>query len=455
MNDHDPGPRPRPEPVAGDMADSPDAPEPEAAEAAGKAEAPEAPETAEAPELPEAPGTAAARDAPLALADEEALRRLLRDIVDDIEPSAESLEHLRTAVPARMRRRKQVLVGAATSAVVLAVGLTMVVSAVAGVGGAAGDPSLDAGSGHSTTGLPGSGDGDGALGRHPSDGPVSGATGGPGTGAEEGEHSGDGDDAGAAEAAPESWETMGVTSPTCDRGQLGRVETVMDPPDAQGRVYGLIRMANVSDQPCRVTGNGEMAALPLDDVPSAEVEIVDRTEGDRATRLPPPDQAHEELILPPGQAYEVRFAFVPDEAEIGSCEVEAEPAPGPGEEPPPDTSTDGASGMSVQGWTAESADGGEPGVTAADDSGSGGDTPTGTDGESDGTTGGGGDAGDPTGEPTGDPTGGSGDPGGEPDDVVLLRYTPAAGEPEAAEIRLEGDCSGTVYRTGVLEVPAG
>ena len=62
--------------------------------------------------------------------------------------------------------------------------------------------------------------------------------------------------------------------------------------------------------------------------------------------------------------------------------------------------------------------------------------------------------------PPGDDAGGTGSTGGEDTGGgspggVALRYTPSAGEPQAAEIVLEGVCSGTVYRTGVLEAPAG
>ncbi|WP_326598244.1 hypothetical protein [Streptomyces sp. NBC_01803] len=472
MNDHDSGSRPLPEPAPGTGGVDPTAdvvpdvaPDAEAADeadhatsGAGTGDDTASPPDAPPPDAPTAGTTAGttpagdtgADDTAPASGDEDALRRLLRDIVEDIEPSAASLEHLRAAVPARARRRKQLLVGATASVAVLAIGLVMVVSAVADVTGRNGETTIDAGLPPSTEGDPGAENGDGALGSYPSGGPAAGAAGSPESGADAGEPSGGGDEE-TAETSPDPGDAMGAASPTCDRGQLGGVETMMDPPDAQGRVYGLIRMANVSDRPCQVTGNGEMAALPLGAVPSADVQIVDRTEGDRATRLPTPAQTHEQLVLPPGQAYEVRFAFVPNDTGVGSCEVEAEPAAGEGEGTPPETGAD-SGGTSVDSLAADS----EGDLAAADDSGTGGEAPVGSDDESGGTTeGGGGDAGEPTGEPTDDPTGDSGGGGTEPDDVVLLRYTPAAGEPEAAEIRLEGDCSGTIYRTGVLEAPAG
>ncbi|WP_059010520.1 hypothetical protein [Streptomyces specialis] len=411
MTEHEPGPGTRPEP---------------------------APESVPEP-------VADAGPAPSPLDDEEALRQLLRDIVDDLEPSAASLEHLRAAVPARMRRRRQVLAGATASVAVVAVGLVLVVSAVADVTGGDDGTTLDAGEGHAATGDLGQSDTGGELGGYPSGGLASGDD------AEAGGDSGGGEptgeEAGAAESTPDAWETMGVTSPSCDRGQLGSVQTSMSPPDAEGRVYGLIRVSNVSDQPCRVEGNGDMAALPLGAVASAaEVQIVDRTEGDGAPLLPPPDETLEQLVLPPGEAYEVRFAFVPDTG-VGSCEVEALPAAGSGEEPPPLAADDPDTAVSPN--LRRAADGG---ATLSDDSGSGGDTPAGS-GEGGATEGGTGGVGsEPTEGPTEEPPGDTGGTTG-PDEVVLLRYTPAAGEPEAAEIRLEGDCSGTIYRTGVLEAP--
>ncbi|MDT0341931.1 DUF4232 domain-containing protein [Streptomyces litchfieldiae] len=381
--------------------------------------------------------------------DEAELRRILRAAVDGIEPSHDALDHLREAVPARRRRRRQLLLGTAASVALLGVGAPLVFSAAAGVGG--GGETREAGGGFP---MEGDVEYDGGLGgslnswapgatlppgRHPGAGP----DGRPPGGADEQSPEGSPDDPG---------ETLGVTSPTCDRGQLGEAVTFMEPPDVQGRIYGLVRMANVSDAPCRVTGNGDLAALPLGQDTTADVQVVDRTEGDRATRLPDPEEAYEELVLPPGEAYEVRFAWVPSGSATGGCE--AEPAdPSAGAEPPP----------AEESPDPLAADMTEPGATDEAGGGSGGtDDPEGPD-----ATGGEGDGSGTTDDPTGgtDDPGGS-DPGGptgepvdgepdeeKPDDGVLLRYTPAAGEPAAAQVRLEGACSGTVYRTGVLEAP--
>ncbi len=50
--------------------------------------------------------------------DEDALRRLLHESVQDLEPDPTALEHLRRAVPARQARHRQVLAGVAAAVLV-------------------------------------------------------------------------------------------------------------------------------------------------------------------------------------------------------------------------------------------------------------------------------------------------------------------------------------------------
>ncbi|MDT0308471.1 hypothetical protein RM780_16105 [Streptomyces sp. DSM 44917] len=367
------------------------------------------------------------RHGPASVDPEEALRRLLRDVVDGVEPSRGSLERLQRAVPSRRRRRKQALVGAAAAVALLGLGAPLLMSTASQIGGGGhGGATVADGHGAFEGGLATDGE-NGPLDGFPSDGesPLPAGPGGgePGSGTEPGE------DPGAETTGVPSGPggSLNVISPACGRGQLGQVRTELDPPDAQGRIYGLIRLANVSDETCRVDGTGELAALPAatGQEATSDVQIVDRTEGDRATGLPAPDEAVEELVLPPGGAYEVRFAWVPESSAAASGTCEAAPA-GPGPEPSETPPTETADPLAAEGAAP-----GEPG--------------------GDGTT-----SEDGGGEPSGggDPTsGGSGGDGSETpaDDAVVLRYTPEAGAPEAAEIRLEGTCTGTVYRTGVLE----
>ncbi len=373
---------------------------------------------------------------------EEILRRLLRDTVQPIEPSPDSLEHLRVAVPARRRRHRQLLLGAAASVVLLGVGMPLMVTSAARLGAGEGEAVgadehgylaedgtvVDGGS----PGEPDTYDSGGAETASPEDGADS------GTGGES--SSPGGDDQSSAGDELEDWESFGAASPTCTRSQLGNAETVMHEPDAEGRIYGAIRMDNVSDEACRIDGTGELVALPLGATDSADVQIIDRTEGDRAEGLPTPDESYQELILPPGTGYEVQFAYVPEaESASGGC-VQSDPSPDPTE---PVVGTDDPATVSDTGDTGGTAEGSEGDNSGTGDTGDSGDN--GDNGTSEGDSGDNGDNGD-------NGQGGTTDGGtGETDEGVMLRYTPAAGEPEAAQLNLAGVCTGTVYRTGVLE----
>ncbi|MFR9726355.1 hypothetical protein ACL02R_23780 [Streptomyces sp. MS19] len=423
------------------------------------------------PDGPEPPDDAGAE------AGEESLRRLLRHAVDGIarEPAAGTLDHLRQAVTTRRRRRRQLLFGAAASVALLGIGTPLVLSATGGSGGPGRQgAALGSDQGAVVEGTHEQGGEPGGPGPYPSDG-RSWSSAEPRPDGSDGDSPEDG--GGGQEADGDSDWDLGIASPTCDRGQLGQVTTVTGTPDGQGRVYGSIRLVNVSADACRVTGNGELSALPLGgSFTTAQVQVLDRTEGDRAPGLPAPDETPEELVLPPGEAYEVRFAWVPSTGAARSCEVAAEPADdgglstdlGGGSEPgstpsgePVGTDPDGTDGGTGEppstGGTGEPATGGGSGETGTTEP-----TPpsTGGTGEPPATGGGTGETGGsqpPVDGGTGgtDPTpGGTGGGGAESSEGVLLRYTPAAGGPEAAQIRLEGSCSGTVYRTGVLEAPA-
>ncbi|MEO3752659.1 hypothetical protein [Streptomyces sp. B6B3] len=371
---------------------------------------------------------------------EEILRRLLRDTVRPIEPSPDSLEHLRVAVPARRRRHRQLLLGAAASVVLLGVGMPLMVTSAARLSGGEGEAvgadehgylgengTVVEGNSPDEPDMYDTGGGETPYPEQSADGGTGDESSTPGGG----DQSGDGD-------VMDSWESLGATSPTCTRSQLGDAETVTHEPDAEGRIYGAIRMANISDEACRIDGTGELVALPLGETDSADVQIIDRTEGDRAEGLPTPDESYQELILAPGTGYEVQFAYVPEaEAGSGGCTV-SDPSTDPTE---PVVGTDEPAALSDAGDTGGTAEGSE-----GDNSGTGGDTgdngENGNGGDSEGESGDNGDNGD----------GGTTDGGtGETDDGVVLRYTPSAGEPEAAQVPLAGVCTGTVYRTGVLE----
>ncbi|MBB0244796.1 hypothetical protein FNQ90_11935 [Streptomyces alkaliphilus] len=377
---------------------------------------------------------------------EDALRRMLHESVEDLRPSPVALETLRRAVPARRRRRHR-LAASAASVVVLAVGTPAVLHATTASGPADTSP-VGGGYQEGAGGSTGANDPAGGPGIHSSGGAGEDTAG-------DGVPDGPGEpDAGAADgdgATPEERrEALALASPRCERSHLGAARTEVGAPDGEGHVHGVIRLANISAEACRVRGAGDLVAAPYGasgiDVP---VQVMDRTEGDRATGLPTPASWEQDLVLLPGESYAVRFAWVPRRGTTdGGCPVPGRPGTEPIESEPPTTvGGAGEPGEETPGGTdpetGEGADGpGEGGVTSAGA----------------GTGGVDGDGSPSTGSGAGGETGGSGSGGGSGDGEAegageagtVLRYTPAVGDPQAARIELPGVCTGTVYRTGVL-----
>ncbi|NLU67850.1 hypothetical protein [Streptomyces sp. HNM0574] len=340
--------------------------------------------------------------------DEDALRRMLRESVDGIEPSPTSLENLKRAVPARRAQRRQALVGAAAAVVLGCVGVPLLAQAgfVPGVG--EGDHPVNAGSSHPQTEVTG-GHGDG----QPHEGKQSSGKGDGEQGGGEQEREDDASpspSAGKSGGADDPNETLGVSSPDCGRDQLGGGTAQSGPPNGQGQVYGSFSVRNTSGETCTVHGQGVVTALEAGRSDTSRIKIVDHTPGDAAAGLPDPTTAPESLVLRAGESYTVKFAWIPDGCPDGG------PTTKPG----------------------DAQDGGDNPSTGGDSGGTGGEGDPGTGGDGDDGTGGGGSTG--------------GDAGEGPSGVTLL-HTPEVGEPAAAETRLDGACSGTVYRTGVL--PAG
>ncbi len=329
--------------------------------------------------------------------DEEALRRLLHRAVDELEPSPESLDHLRRAVPARRARRRQALIGAA-AALVLGCAAVPALVHVATTSDGSNDRPANAASSHRTPETSGGRHGEGSGGKD-ADGPSDTVE----------EHKGDkgkdkgkdkppkGEEGGSGGTAPDPTNTLNATSPTCGRAQLtsGGAGSV-GAADAEGRVYGSFRVVNVSDRACTVEGSGSVGASAQGGADASRILVVDHTAGDAAAGLPDPSTQPGTLILKPGQAYEVKFAWIPASGGgTSGCSTTGTPTPDP--------STDSAQ-----------------------------------DGPQD----------DPT---TGDPGGTPGGGGGEPQDAsVLVSHTPEAGDPAAASVTIGGACAGTIYRTGLL-----
>ncbi|MFD7917808.1 DUF4232 domain-containing protein [Streptomyces sp. NPDC059740] len=335
------------------------------------------------------------------------MRRLLHSVAGNLEPSGDPLAHLQQAVPARRRRRRQLVAGAVAALALAGVSLPLAVHAVPGIG--ADDRSTNTASSKTLPGAAGrqdGPDGDGGSGAGAGSRPPHAH----GKAGHRDGKAGASADPGGAGTGPSPTETANVTSPTCGREQLGAGSASSGSPDAAGRVYGTFRVANVSDAPCTVQGGGTVSAIAQGGARSAAIQVVDHTSGDAATGLPDPTDAPDQLVLEPGQAYEVRFAWVPREG--GGRSGCATDDGSPTEDPAPPGETTGASDA-PQGSAPAAGDGGDGGAGSQA-------------GGSDGTS--------ESGVPA----------------SVRLSNTPEAGGPTAAETVLSEACAGTVYRTGAL-----
>ncbi|WP_425832109.1 hypothetical protein [Streptomyces fractus] len=327
--------------------------------------------------------------------DELAVRRMLRQAVADLEPSEQALDELHRAVPARRARKRQAAVGA------IAVGVfaAMAVPAVLHVTNP--DPSGDrpsiAGHSEATHGGPtsgtasgGAGQGDAAKPSHAKD---------KGKDAKKDKKGEGRKAAGGATAGADPASTAAATSPTCEANELGRPQATVGAPDGGGKVYGTFRVANVSGSNCTVDSAGSVVTVAQGAADPAKVTVVDHTSGD-GSGLPDPSTEPSQLILEPGKAYEVRFAWVPS----ASC-----PATG------------GSSGGSGGGDPT-------PSPSPTGDATDGGDATTGTDNTQTTTQ--------------------LGSDGGD-EGSVAVSHTLEPGAPTAATT-ISNACEGTVYRTGLL-----
>ncbi|MEV4927136.1 hypothetical protein [Streptomyces roseoverticillatus] len=336
--------------------------------------------------------------------DEQTLRQLLQGAVEDLEPAADSLDQIRRAVPARRTRRRQALVGAAAALILGGTALPAVVH-VATTGDAVEDRHANTASSRHTPEEPDA-EPDGV-----SDGP-----GRPDEGEarnhdekreehkeEEGKKGNEPKPAGSSPAGipPAPTNTFAAVSPTCDRDQLGKGSGTVGPADRDGRVYGAFRVVNVSRAVCTVSGPGTVAASPRGSAESGRVSVVDHTPGDAATGLPDPTSEPSEVILQPGQAYEVKFAWIP----AGDGGRNGCPKPSGGSSPAPPAG--GGASASPAGSSAATQQ--QPVV--------------------------------PDSPPPTPPPG------------IVLSHTPDVGEPAIADAKINDACAGTVYRTGPI-VPA-
>ncbi|MFI0238259.1 hypothetical protein [Streptomyces sp. NPDC016845] len=353
-------------------------------------------------------GNATVNDAPRRPADAEAddeleLRRMMRHAVADITPTDEALERLRRAVPARRARKRQALVGAVAAGVFVAMAVPAVLHVTKET--SSDHPSI-AGHSEASQGGTGAGRSEGGGGKD---------TGGTPSHTKEREKAdkkekdkgGKEKSGGASDGAsggPGPASTAAANSPVCNANDLADAVASVGQPQADGTVYGSFRVSNGSAGNCTVDSPGAVVTLAEGAADPTRVSVVDHTAGDRATGLPDPSTEPSQLILEPGMAYEVRFAWVP-------------------------SATCPSAGGSTGGSTAPSNGGGEPTPTPTPSSGSTGNTSS---------------------ESATSDSGLSAQLGSEDEPgSVVVSHTAEPGAPSAAAT-IPDACAGTVYRTGVL-----
>ncbi|WP_241778549.1 hypothetical protein [Streptomyces sp. AcH 505] len=357
-------------------------------------------------------------------ADESALRLLFHTAVQDLEPSEDALQHLRTAVPNRRARKRQAVVGAVAAVLLCGTAIPAFIH-VANSGGTSNGRSVNAGhdetqggtgpgtdsagtekqSGQPTDDDP-SGDGDPSSTLSPGDEAASGAA-----------SNGTDDSTGPADS-------FAVDSPTCEPSQLAVTVAEAGPPEANGTVYGTFRVSNVSSSDCAVSGAGAIGFKAGGAADASKINVVEHASGDAATQLPAPSQQTTTLLLAPATAYEVKFAWVPSD----TC-------PTQNESPDPSQSTDGPAGGGGENNGAVGGSDGGTGPGPVTDPGAG--------------TGGGSGGGTANTAAVTSQLGGRDDGGTEPG-TVMVEHSAAPGEP-IAEAEIPNACAGTIYKTGVLD----
>lgn len=330
--------------------------------------------------------------------DEAALRRMLRSAVQDLEPGDGTLDHLKRAVPARRARKRQAVVGMAAAALLFGTAVPAFVHVANSEGSNTASPAI---AGHREQAQGGSGADTGSeagamTGGDAADGRGSGDRGRVNSTRSPSDPDGrisDGDTAGTGAGAASS---AAADMPVCDPGQLGVASAQTGAAGADGTVYGSFRISNISGTECSVTSSGTVGFQAKGAADAAKIDVVQHTAGDAAAGLPDPSQEAGTVLLKPAMAYEVQFAWVPED----SCPTSGgTPTPSP---------TDGVTGTS--------------------------------DGTGDGTS-------------QTELQLGSDDGGGPLGGSVAVTHTAEPGAP-VAEATIPNACAGTIYRTGVLEPPA-
>ncbi|MET9393375.1 hypothetical protein ABZY20_23735 [Streptomyces sp. NPDC006624] len=326
--------------------------------------------------------------------DELDLRRMLHQVVQEVEPRDGTLEYLRKAVPQRRTRKRQAVVGMAAAALFVGTAIPALVHVSNSTGSDANPSAI----GHASEAQGGASEGKGPAGGDSGPAGSSGKTPDKDKGEkkEKGKDRGTGAGTGATQGADPSASTA-VGTPACTAAQLGPASGSSAAPDSTGAVYGSFRVTNVSGAPCTVTGPGSVSAVPQGAADVSKVGSARHTAGDAAAGLPDPSLEAAQLVLAPGAAYDVKFAWVPTEtcppAGGGTGGPDPSPTPTPSEDP---TTTEGSSTGGDTGTTPQMV-------------------------REDGTV----------------------------DGSVAVTYTPSTGS-GAGSLTVSNACAGTVYWTGVL-----
>lgn len=325
--------------------------------------------------------------------DELALRRMLHQAVQEMEPRDGTLDQLRRAVPARRARKRQAAVGMAAAALFVGTAVPAVLH-VSGAGGSDANPSIAGQASQAQGGASqGKGPDGGSSGKA---GDSSGTTGEQDQGGATDTGQTKGTDSTGAGSGTDPDATSAASAPACTPAQLGSGGSTVAVPDAGGVVYGSFRVSNISTTGCTVGGAVSLTTAALGAADATKISVVTHASGDAAAALPDPSLYVGPYLLAPGSAYDVKFAFVPSE----TC-----------------PSTGGTTGGGTGGASSPSPSPSEPVSTT-------GDTGTGTtaqffteDGPADGS--------------------------------VVVTHTAEGGGPSVSAT-VPGACAGTVYRTGVL-----
>ncbi|MFJ2242470.1 hypothetical protein [Streptomyces sp. NPDC087862] len=334
--------------------------------------------------------------------DEAALRRMLHGVVENIEPSDGTLDHLQRAVPVRRAKRRQAVVGLAAAALLIGTAVPAFVHVANSDGSGNANPAI-AGHGEQAQGGNGTDTGSQSGGKSSSGSTEGQADGGPDQPTSTNspaDSRGQGEDGDLSGGVADPSSSAMVAMPACSPGQLGVASAETGAAGSDGTVYGTFRIANVSGTECSVSSSGSVGFQAIGAADPARIAVVHHTAGDAASGLPDPSREQETVLLKPSMAYEVKFAWVPKD----TC-----PAVGGSPSPTPTEDAGGASGAAASGGSAGSGDGTSETVTQS----------------------------------------GSEDGGGTQDGSVSVMHTPEPGAP-VAETKIDNACSGTIYRTGVL-----